>query len=395
MTEEVGGGVGSNESTDARTEVSSSIIAGNTTSDVDFSVVVGGTWTDVDKIGATNNTFVSGGYNLIGDGNATDAFGAEGDQTGVSTQQAFGTDTPQLADNDGPTQTIALQDGAEAIDAAPEGFPATDQRGIERPQGDGADIGSFELQSGSDPNPEPDPDPEPEPTPDPDPAELGVSPERVGFGRVAVGTRAVRDVVIKNTGSEGSGDIKVDSVSVRGNIEFSTPFKGNVTLEPGQERTFKVLFDPKRTGLKQGALVIQHDGDNDALRVPLVGRGVPNKRGCTIVSAPGQKVIRGTQGRDVICAGRGNHTIRGLKGNDTIYGGSGNDTIHGGAGNDRILGGTGADKLYGQTGVDRLYGQGGNDFLNVRDKKPRDVANGGAGKDRCAVDRGDRKVSCP
>src|SRR5829696_2693054 len=52
-----------------------------------------------------------------------------------------------LTDNGGPTQTHALQPDSPAIDAAVEcPPPATDQRGVSRPQGDACDIGSFELE---------------------------------------------------------------------------------------------------------------------------------------------------------------------------------------------------------------------------------------------------------
>jgi hypothetical protein len=52
-----------------------------------------------------------------------------------------------LADNDGPTKTMALGPGSAAIDQLPVGSncPATDQRGIARPQGPACDIGAFEL----------------------------------------------------------------------------------------------------------------------------------------------------------------------------------------------------------------------------------------------------------
>jgi hypothetical protein len=53
-----------------------------------------------------------------------------------------------LADNGGPTRTLALQDGSAAIDAVPAagaGCPAVDQRGLARPQGAGCDAGAFEL----------------------------------------------------------------------------------------------------------------------------------------------------------------------------------------------------------------------------------------------------------
>jgi CSLREA domain-containing protein len=49
-----------------------------------------------------------------------------------------------LADNGGPTETQALPASSPAIDAGLD-CPATDQRGIARPQGGGCDIGAFEL----------------------------------------------------------------------------------------------------------------------------------------------------------------------------------------------------------------------------------------------------------
>jgi hypothetical protein len=52
-----------------------------------------------------------------------------------------------LADNGGPTLTMALLPGSPAIDAGSAvGAPATDQRGVARPQGPGVDIGAFEYQ---------------------------------------------------------------------------------------------------------------------------------------------------------------------------------------------------------------------------------------------------------
>jgi hypothetical protein len=51
-----------------------------------------------------------------------------------------------LADNDGPTKTMALNAGSPAIDAGDDAAaPATDQRGIDRPSGAHSDIGAFEL----------------------------------------------------------------------------------------------------------------------------------------------------------------------------------------------------------------------------------------------------------
>ncbi|MGB7327793.1 MAG: choice-of-anchor Q domain-containing protein, partial [Rubripirellula sp.] len=49
-----------------------------------------------------------------------------------------------LADNGGPTQTIALLANSAALDAGTTAGLTTDQRGISRPQGPAADIGAFE-----------------------------------------------------------------------------------------------------------------------------------------------------------------------------------------------------------------------------------------------------------
>ena len=55
-------------------------------------------------------------------------------------------DPAGLADNGGPTKTVALQSGSPAIDAAvAANCPPTDQRGITRPQGAGCDIGAYEF----------------------------------------------------------------------------------------------------------------------------------------------------------------------------------------------------------------------------------------------------------
>ncbi len=113
--------------------------------------------TDVDFVDGTTNTFLSKGYNLIGNGSATTAFTQPGDQINVA-DPGVGL----LLDNGGPTQTHALLAGSLAIDAGPSSpCPATDQRGETRPKdGDGnatatCDIGAFELAAAPAPPPPP------------------------------------------------------------------------------------------------------------------------------------------------------------------------------------------------------------------------------------------------
>jgi len=91
---------------------------------------------------------VSDGYNL--EDGTTCNFTQSTDQSNATTAASY---LGSLANNGGPTQTVALLSGSTAIDAIPlsactDAFfnpVPTDQRGIYRPQGSGCDIGAFEL----------------------------------------------------------------------------------------------------------------------------------------------------------------------------------------------------------------------------------------------------------
>jgi hypothetical protein len=80
------------------------------------------------------------GYNLDGD----DSCGFTRATDITNTDPLLG----PLANNGGPTQTMALLPGSPAIDkggTAANGCLATDQRGVTRPQGPACDIGAFEA----------------------------------------------------------------------------------------------------------------------------------------------------------------------------------------------------------------------------------------------------------
>ena len=89
----------------------------------------------------TNNfgIITDAGHNLSSDGSC--AFTNTGSVN--NTDPKLG----PLADNGGPTWTMALLPGSPAIGAADSaGAPPTDQRGVVRPQGPGVDIGAFEYE---------------------------------------------------------------------------------------------------------------------------------------------------------------------------------------------------------------------------------------------------------
>jgi uncharacterized repeat protein (TIGR01451 family) len=89
----------------------------------------------------SGGTITSLGHNISSDHSCAAGFTKPGDLN--NTNPKIG----PLANNGGPTLTHALLPGSPAIDAASSvGAPATDQRGVARPQGPGFDIGAFELE---------------------------------------------------------------------------------------------------------------------------------------------------------------------------------------------------------------------------------------------------------
>jgi CSLREA domain-containing protein len=94
----------------------------------------------------SDGLLVSASFNLIGDGTGSSLTNTDGNQVG-SAAAPIDPKLAPLANYGGPTQTHRLLAGSPAIDAASAAdCPATDQRGVPRPQGAGCDIGSFERK---------------------------------------------------------------------------------------------------------------------------------------------------------------------------------------------------------------------------------------------------------
>lgn len=123
--------------------VRNSLLAGNTATSA--------AGTGPDALGA----FTSQGFNLIGKSDGSSGFTSVTDQTGTIARPLNPKIGP-LANNGGPTQTMALLPGSPAIDKGKDFGLTTDQRGPTRPAdasaipnatgGDGSDIGAFEIQ---------------------------------------------------------------------------------------------------------------------------------------------------------------------------------------------------------------------------------------------------------
>jgi hypothetical protein len=112
------------------------LVGSGSGTNVTGTIVSGNTGTDCMGPGS-GSVLTSSGYNLLGSSCTTTP--TPTDLVGVDAQLG------PLADNGGPTQTLALLGGSPAINAGGgPTCPATDQRGETRPQGSACDIGAFE-----------------------------------------------------------------------------------------------------------------------------------------------------------------------------------------------------------------------------------------------------------
>src|ERR687897_951797 len=384
----------------ASTEVLSSIISENTNTDVDF----------LTDFGTPTNTFLSRGYNLIGDGNATtpdNAFNQTGDQTGVA-EPGLGA----LADNGDPTLTHALLTGSPAIDAGPptDGDPiacpppSTDQRGISRPQGNACDIGSFELES--DTNSAPQAQDDTYATEEDSPLTVDVP------GVLSNDTDADDDpltalkasdpthgtLTLNSDGSftytpnanfsgsdsftykanDGSADSGVATVSISvtaandgpavsvaqgGSCGSASDMRGTINLALSDPDDSPQSLTLRATSSNRDVVPssnITFGGGTDASRTmtvsSLTGSGTSN---VTITLSDGD--LNGTVVVRVISGSAANNTLTGSANADMIFARKGSDTLSAQGANDLMCAGNGNDKLTGGLGADHFGGGSGTD----------------------------------
>lgn len=160
-----------------------------------------------------------------------------------------------LADNGGPTQTMALLTGSEALDVASHSCPATDQRGISRPQGPRCDIGAFEVA---------------QPT-------FSAKPDTWNYGLVRIGTTSTGKVfTVKNMGTAplvvGSGSITLAGANP-GQFKIMANGCAGHTLAELATCTVTVAFKPTSAGPKLAEIRIDDNSWGHPHSIPLSGRG--------------------------------------------------------------------------------------------------------------------------
>ncbi|TVQ29262.1 MAG: choice-of-anchor D domain-containing protein, partial [Wenzhouxiangella sp.] len=167
-----------------------------------------------------------------------------------------------LADNGGPTRTMAITQSSPVFDAGdPEldDLPPFDQRGegFLRNLGESPDMGAYELQI----------------TP-----ELGLSADNLDFPDTRVGSSAEAiDLTISNT---GNADLNIDQVSILGPIGSKSSFaitSENCTaaaIPAGEDCVVSVIFTPDDRSTFNGSLQIESNAPSSPDTAGLSGTGI-------------------------------------------------------------------------------------------------------------------------
>ena len=285
-----------------------------------------------DIITVDNGELVSGGNNLISNGDNLDGF-VESDLVGTA-DNPIDANLGELQDNGGTTETLALLEDSPAIDAGSNpNHLATDQRGegFDRTVGEATDIGAFEVQSGI------------------------LHPADI------IGTDGHDSL----TGTEQSDRIE----GLAGN-DFLKGLGGDDTLLGGDD-DYDIFADAGNDSIEGGNgndTVFGSFGDDD-----IFGNAGDDR----LSGDEKDDFIIGGGGNDELFGGEGNDYLDGAEGDDTIFGQAGNDLIFGGDGNDELWGNDGDETLVGGNGEDRLIGgDGGNDLFVLSNNEGTDKIEG-------------------
>lgn len=389
----------------------------------------GGTYTITNTIVAGNSAVTAGAdlyiaaplvanNNLIGDGDSsTITDGANGNIVGTTGHEVDPMLTA-LADNGGPTMTMALQDGSPAINAGTAaGAPATDQLGEIR---DGTvDIGAYEAAAVN-----------------VAPAFSTAAPVTAYFdttysysiqatdanaNALAITATGLPDWLTLTDHGDGTATLSgmpIDSLASShaitlsvsdGNIATEQPFDLGVPMErfrmdddgrlhvtgtsgPDSIQIWvrganqvRAIVNGKMRNFERSAisdLSVYGLDDHDSISVNM--RNIP----AYVLGGGGNDTIVGGAQADFFIGGSGHDRLNGAEGDDRLSGLGGNDYIEGGSGHDLLTGGDGRDVLIGNAGNDRLYGEVGNDTLYGKDST-YDILDGGDEDDQGTWDLND------
>ena len=333
--------------------ISNSIVAGNR--------VIGYAPTGSDLSGTITS---SNGHNIFGSdvaGNAVD------DLEHIAPNLLFAAIDPAtggglLADNGGPTQTVALRDsGANPAlsRGSPAESPAFDQRGEVRPlpADSNPDIGAFELNRAGSHRPS-----------GGDDFLAGTS------GSNTINALGGNDLVHGLAGNDTLDGAAGNDILIGGPGADILKGSAGVDLLVGAAGADKLMGGDANDGLAGGFGNDSLDGGAGADRA-VYRQDLERTAGLTIDLASKTAIsgserdtfvsieeVAGSLWSDTIRGTDGaNSFLNGAEGDDSIYGRGGDDSLFGGPDDDQVFGDAGNDRLLGNAGIDRLTGGAGND----------------------------------
>ncbi len=308
------------------------------------------------------NSLVVGNFATGGSGNVSGTIStsdqsiSNGDAALVFAQTALisGTTTAAgvLADNGGPTETVALKADGLAVNKGATAATA-DQRGVAR--AGPADLGAFEVNG----------------APIFTSSAAIVTVENIAFlGDVEATDPEAQPVTYAIASGVDAALFTLNATT--GALAFLAAPDFEAPADAGGDNTYDLE-------------VSASDGFNTATQAISVTVG-----DATEGPTEGDDRISGTAGADTIDALGGNDTVKSFADDDEITLGSGNDVVLSGTGNDTVLGGAGNDTIKSGAGDDSIEGGDGNDvILSGNDD---DIIFGGDGDDVIKPGRGDDRI---
>lgn len=186
------------------------------------------------------------------------------------------------------------------------------------------------------------------------------APERIEIGQLGLGTVGV------------NLDAQADGSAQDADVTLAVPQAGRVTVRAvakGGDDTVSALGGPAFTGPVAAERVAISGGPGDD----------------RLLGGPGRDFLRGDDGNDLLLGGRGRDNLAVGPGRDIAKGGKGPDQIE----NHSSVGGIADDLL-----PDRVFGGSGGDSIDVAQGLSGDLVDCGSGRDRLAIDPGDRTTAC-
>ncbi len=272
---------------------------------------------------------------------------------GTVTNAFTGMTSGALADNGGPTETVAILAGGGADDGGQSGALPPDFLDLD------GDANTFEDL----------------------PLDATGGPRVLG-GQLDIGAVAVELMTVYGT----PGDDTLAGVAARDIIDG---LAGNDVIDGmGGDDTLigGVGEDTLDGGDGDDSLTGDASADvlNGGIGEDTLHGGIGDD---TLNGGDDDDLVEGWAGRDSMLGGNGDDFMHGYNSHDSLYGGNGNDDLRGGYGKDLLNGSGNNDVLRGFEGDDRLFGGGGNDTLLGNDDN--DSLTGGGGVDRLKGDAGD------